>query len=251
MNKLIRHAGLLASAAFVLTAGGSALAAEPARKDGEAKIERKVVIMKDGEQVVVSGKDDGRPMPMRRHWDPAARADHMRTMLQLTPQQEPAFKTFLEATKRPERKIEIRTDKDGAPPEARKPLTTPERLDRQAKAMAEHQAAFQKRSAATRAFYAQLSPSQQKVFDTLGPHGGGRHVKIFRRGGPDGHMRGPGGPGGERRIIMRRGGPEGGPPMPGGMAWNDEDGIDLAMLDDQDIDVQVFIDGEEVGGDDE
>jgi periplasmic protein CpxP/Spy len=246
MSKILRHAGLLASAAFVLTAGGSALAGEPGKKEGEAKVERKVIVMKDGEQVVVSGSDVGRPMPMRMHMDPAARADHMRTILQLRPEQEPAFQAFLAATKPETHKFEMKLDKDGKPPE-HKMLTTPERLDLQAKRMAEHQAAFQKRAAATRAFYSQLSPSQQKVFDTLhARHGGGRHMKIIRRGGPGGH----GGPGGDHRIIMR-GGPEGGPPMPGGMAWSDEDGEDFALLEGGDMDVQVFIDGEEIDGGDE
>jgi hypothetical protein len=243
MNKLLRHAGLLASAAFVLTAGGSALAGEPARKDGEPKVERKVVVIKDG--VVVSGKDDGRPMAFGRHMDPEHRADHLRDMLQLRPDQEPALKAFLAATQPDIRKFETKLDKDGKPAEALsgppKMLTTPERLDMQAKRMAEHQAAFQKRSAATRAFYGQLSPSQQKVFDTLhARHGGGRHVKIFRRGGP-----------GPDRMMLRHGGPEGGPPMPGGMAWSDMDGEDFAMLEGGDIDVQVIVDDEDVGSGDE
>ncbi|MDB5470803.1 MAG: hypothetical protein JWR84_2363 [Caulobacter sp.] len=251
MKKILRHAGLLATAAFVLTAGGSALAGEPGKKDGEAKVERKVVVIKDG--VVVSSNDDGRPMPMRMHMDPAAHADHMRTILQLRPEQEGAFKAFLEATKPEIHKFEMKHDMDGKPPEAPKMLTTPERLDRQAKMMAEHQAAFSRRAAATRTFYGQLSPSQQKVFDTLhARHGGGRHMKIIRRGGPmGGHMGGPMGGEGDHRIIMR-GGPEGGPPMPGGMAWNSEDGEDFAMLDGDYIDVQVIVDDEEVdGGDDD
>ena len=247
MKKMLRHAGLLASAAFVLTAGGAALADEPAKKDAAPKVERKVVIMKDGEQMVVGGPDGGRPMPMRRHMDPAAHADHMRTLLQLRPEQEAAFQAFLAATKPEIRKMDGKQEADGEPPE-RKMLTTPERLDRQAKRMAEHQAAFSKRAAATRAFYGQLSPSQQKVFDTLHARHGGRHMKIIRRGGPQGGLEG--GPGGERRIIMR-GGPEGGPPMPGGMAWNSEGGEDFAMLDDEDMDIQVIIDGEEVDGDDD
>ena len=231
MNKILRHAGLLASAAFVLTAGGSALAAEPGRKGGE--------------QVVVSGNDVGRPMPMRRHWDPAARADHMRTILQLRPEQEPALKAFLDATRPPEHKMGGRPDMDGKPPEPPKRLTTPERLDREAAMMAEHQAAFQKRAAATRAFYGQLSPSQQKVFDTLRVgHRGGGHMKRIGRGGPMGGPR-------DGRMMMRRVGPEGAPPAPGGMAWNSQDGEDLAMLEDDDMDVGLFIDGDEVPGDED
>jgi len=242
MNKILRHAGLLASAAFVLTAGGSAFAGEPAKKDGEAKVERKVVVMRGG-----PGGHDGHGGPMAGHHDPEAHAQHMRDMLQLRPEQEPALKAFLEATRPDLHKLEMKHDKDAKPAEKPKMLTTPERLDRQARMMAEHQAAFSKRAAATRAFYGQLSPSQQKVFDTLhAHHGGGRHVKIMRRGGPGG----PGGGHGDR-MIMRHGGPEGGPPMPGGMAWSDMDGEAFAMLDGEETDVQVFVDGETFGPGDE
>ena len=249
MKKILRHAGLLASAAFVLTAGGSALAGEPAKKDGEPKVERKVIVMQGGPEgrMEMHGDHGGR---MAMHRDPEARANHMRTLLQLRPEQEPALKAFLEATKPQMHKREMKHDKDAGPPEpaggGHKMLTTPERLDHQAKMMAEHQAAFTKRAAATRAFYGQLNPSQQKVFDTLhAHHGGGRHMKVIRRGGPGGH----GGGHGER--MMMRGGPEQGAPMPGGMAWSSEDGEDFAMLDGEDIDVQVIIDGEDVGAGDE
>lgn len=244
MKMTLRHAGLLASAAFVLTAGGSALAGEPAKKEGETKVERKVVIMKDGEKVVVGGKD-GHPMAFRRHMDPAHRADHLRDMLQLRPDQEPALKAFLEATKPEVHRFEMKHDKDGKPAEKPKMLTTPERLDAQARRMAEHQAAFQKRAAATRAFYAQLTPSQQKVFDTLhAHHGGGRHMRVFRRGGP-GHMGGHG-----DRIMLRHDGPEG-HPMPGGLAWEDFDIEEFAMLDGGEVDVRVIVDGEDFGPGDE
>ncbi len=244
MNKILRHAGRMASAAFVLTAGGSALAGEPVRNDGEAKVERKVIVMRGGPE----GGHGGHGGPMGMHGDPAAHTQHMRDMLQLRPEQEPALKAFLEATKPDIRKVEMKRGEDGKPAEKPKMLTTPERLDMQAKRMAEHQAAFSKRAAATRAFYGQLSPSQQKVFDTLhAHHGGGRHLKMMRRGG---HPGGHGGGHGDRMIL--RGGPEDGAPMPGGMAWNDEDGEALAMLDGEDIDVRVIVDGEEVDlGDDD
>jgi hypothetical protein len=237
MKKILRHAGLLASAAFVLTTGSAALAGEPAGKGGDVKVERKVIVMRGG-----PGGDHGGPMGMRH--DPEARAQHLRILLQLRPDQEPALKTFLEATRPPAYKGEMKRADHGKPPESpaapRKMLTTPERLDQQAKRMAERQAAFSKRAAATRAFYGQLSPSQQKVFDTLHARHGGRHMKVIRRGGP-------GGPGGHgERMMMRPGGPEGGPPMPGGMAWNSEDGEDFALLEAGDMDVQVFIDDEDV-----
>ena len=56
--------------------------------------------------------------------------------------------------------------------------------------MAEHQAAFKKRHDAIRAFYGQLTPSQQKAFDALhegmGGMGGmhGRGMRMMHPGGP-------------------------------------------------------------------
>ncbi len=119
-----------------------------------------------------------RMMEMRRP-DPEARAQKLRDVLQLTPAQEPALKAFLEAQKPPG---------PPAPPEARaKPLTTPERLDSQRARMVERLAAFDRRAAATKTFYAQLTPAQKKAFDAMGPGGGERReIRIERR------MMGPG-----------------------------------------------------------
>lgn len=72
-------------------------------------------------------------------------------------------------------------------------LTTPERLDRLAVRMADHQAVFQRRAAAIKRFYEALTPDQQRAFDALpglmwpGSHlafGGDRGMEG--RGGPDG-----------------------------------------------------------------
>ena len=125
--------------------------------------------------------------PMRERLDPAAMAAHkaerLRTVLQLTPQQEPALRAFIDATKPPEGLGE----KFRAERQARQAMTTPQRLDRQKARMAERAAAFDRRADAVKRFYAQLTPSQQKAFDALGPMGG-------RRGGMGGH-RGHGGGG--------------------------------------------------------
>jgi hypothetical protein len=128
---------------------------------------------------------------MGRPWrDPERMAQRLRDILQLRPDQEPALKAFLQAARPPMDDRPGFMD-DDAPP---KPLTTPERLDLEAKRMAEHQAAFQKRAAAVRAFYTALTPSQQKAFDALGPG----------MGGP----RGMGGPGHHGGRFMDRGGPD-------------------------------------------
>jgi hypothetical protein len=83
-------------------------------------------------------------------------------------------------------------------------LTTPERLDKMSAMMAEHiarhQAEFQKRAEAIKAFYAVLSPEQKRAFDAMPPHmfGGGHHGDGGEGQGGWGHRMGPGphGPGG-------------------------------------------------------
>ncbi|MCA6286448.1 Spy/CpxP family protein refolding chaperone [Phenylobacterium sp.] len=121
-----------------------------------------------------------RMMEMKRP-DPEVRAQRLRDVLQLTPAQEPALKAFLAAQKPPG---------PPAPPERRdKARTTPERLDQQRARMVEHLAAFDRRAAATRTFYAQLTPGQKTAFDALSNAGRGRReVRIERRmmsPGPD------------------------------------------------------------------
>lgn len=139
----------------------------------------------------------GHPMAMmhhRMHGDPEAHARHLRDVLQLRPDQDAALKAYLDATA-PKKmadgmmwESQESDSKDGADD---KPLTTPERLDRQAAHMAKMAEAFQKRASATKAFYAALSPSQQKAFDAIGPHGGPK------MGHGEGHKH-------ERKIIMKR-----------------------------------------------
>jgi protein CpxP len=142
-------------------------------------------------------------MMMRGHGDPAAHAQHLRDVLQLRGDQEGALKAYLDGSKPPEMKEMIKDD--GPDGDDRKPLTTPERLDRQAARMADMAAVFQKRAAVTKAFYAALSPSQQKAFDALGPSLGGPEM-----GGPRMDVRrietrhdGPG-LGGQHKVIIQR-----------------------------------------------
>lgn len=164
---------LLAGAALTLVAGSS-IAAEPKNDDDKSdrRVERRVIV-RGGPDVHV----------MRMHRDPAKHAEHLKTMLQLRPNQEAALKTYLEATKpdhdrmvKFEHKIEERT--------------TLQRLDEAEKRMAERQAAMKKRNDATRAFYAQLDASQKKVFDAM-PHmaGPGRHMAMMGHPMPGMHMR--------------------------------------------------------------
>jgi hypothetical protein len=91
------------------------------------------------------------------------REDHLRTMLQLRPSQEPALKTYLEAVGKGAWRTDsmVRFDKrSGA-------ATTTERLAEMEAKMAEQQAAMRRRIDATKAFYAQLDDKQRKVFDSM------------------------------------------------------------------------------------
>jgi protein CpxP len=163
-----------------------------------------------------------------------AHAQHMRAVLQLRPDQEPALQALMASMRPPEgmRGPGMRgmggpgMRGDGMRGEGRETLTTPQRLDRMAQRMEQHQRAFQIRADAIRRFYAQLSPSQQAAFDALpmgppmgmGGHGGGHHGMMGGRG-----MRG--GPGMQGGMGMHGGtggpGMDGGPPGIGGRGPDD------------------------------
>lgn len=129
-----------------------------------------------------------------RRMDPAAMAakhtERLRAVLQLRPDQEPALKAFLESRKPPAGMGE--RGRGGR--EQYAAMITPQRLDAQRARMTERMARFDQRLAATKKFYAQLSPTQQKAFDALQPRGG---MKGGHRGGMGGHGPGPMGGRGE------------------------------------------------------
>lgn len=116
--------------------------------------------------------------------DPAAmaarRSDHLRAALQLRPDQEAALKAYVDAGQ-PKARADRGERKNFAA------MTTPQRLDARRAMMTERLAAFDQRAAATKRFYAQLNPSQQKAFDALQQQRGGRHGMHGGRGhGPRG-----------------------------------------------------------------
>jgi hypothetical protein len=147
---------------------------------------------------------DRRPAPGGDRQKPSEdrnlrREQRLHDLLQIKPDQEGAFRTFVAALEqaRPERgRGRDRGPQGGAQGQAA-PLTTPERLDRQAQGLAEAQQRLQKTSAAVKTFYAALTPEQRKAFDAM---------PVLIRTGDEG--RGPGG----RFMFMRRGpGPGPGP----------------------------------------
>jgi protein CpxP len=125
----------------------------------------------------------------RLHEAMEAHAKRLHDILNLRPDQDAALHAFIAAMAPPRHEGMMMRDK----PEDMATLTTPQRLDRMAARMAEHQTEFQNRAAAIRQFYAALSPEQQRAFDALPPmmehdhHGGmGRHGMAPGHMGHDG-----------------------------------------------------------------
>lgn len=129
--------------------------------------------------------------PERRHGDHAQRhAKHLaelKAQLKLTASQERAWTTFTTAMQPGERPARLdRQDMDK--------LTTPERIDRMRALRAQHAAEADRRGEATKAFYAALTPEQQKTFDAQAHRG---HRMGGMKGGEGRHPgAGHGGPGG-------------------------------------------------------
>ncbi len=105
------------------------------------------------------------------HMDPAKmqamqdkRAAALKAQLKITAAQESAWTSFVAAHKAPAGKM----DQQAMMTDMAK-LTTPERIDKmkalRAQHMGEMTAAMDQRAEATKAFYAVLTPEQQKVFD--------------------------------------------------------------------------------------
>lgn len=202
MKSSFTRAALLAG---VITLGAAAVASAQTTPpaDGAPRVERRVMIM-GGPGGPGMHHPGGPGMGgMHGQMDPEKHAQHLRDVLQLRPDQEGALKAFLSAMKPPERPAPAA---GAAMPRPAMPATTPERLARMEKKMAEHQAMFRKHSDAIRAFYGQLSPSQQKAFDAMhmGMGMGGMHqrgMRMMHRGGPGAPMA----MGGGDRMFM--GGP--------------------------------------------
>lgn len=230
MTSSFTRAALMAGV-ITLGAAAAASAQTPPPQGGDApRVERHVMVMGGPGGGGMHGPGGPGMGGMHGPMDPEKHAQHMRDVLQLRPDQEGALKAFIAAMTPPAPPAGAA---EGAPAPHRMdmPKTTPERLAMMEKMMAEHQAMFKKHNDAVRAFYGQLSPSQQKAFDALhqgmGPmHGGGMH------------MGGPGGPGRDRQVrIIRHGGgeaagaPGGGTMIIGGPDDEDEFEIELGGPD--------------------
>ena len=126
----------------------------------------------------------------RRQAHMAQRMATLKEQLKLTPAQEPAWATYTAALQPGERGARL-DHQDMAK------LTTPERIDRMRALRAQHAAEADRRGEATKAFYATLTPEQQKTFDAQAHHGhrmGGMKAHGEGRHGHRHGMRGGEGP---------------------------------------------------------
>lgn len=131
-----------------------------------------------------------------------ARMERLKTLLQITPAQEAAFKAYAART-------EPTPPKAPAAQQDWSKLTTPQRLEQMQALHNERSAEMSKRIEATKSFYAQLTPAQQKAFDLQSGLERAGMKGEHRQGGHGRH-------GGERHGMGGGMGCEGGP-MPGGM----------------------------------
>ncbi len=205
----------LAGAAVTVLAAGAATAQIPAPPPPPAPPAPPMPPMPPMEAFMAMGPEMGNMMFMHhgRAPDPEKRAQRLRDILQLRPDQDGALKAYVEATAP---KVVVHTEvkdmgkdkadkgdkKDGDKMEwaERKPMTTLERLDHMTKAAD----MMKQRAEATRAFYTALTPAQQKTFDILGMGegmgGDGEHVFIrrFDTRGPQVFKDG------ERKVVIQR-----------------------------------------------
>jgi len=160
VNRLVL-AGLLA------TAGAGAIAQSPANLPGGAGTTA------TSPPARPHGERMGRHDPATLQAAMARRQAAMKAKLQITPVQEGAWTAFtgamqppasLASRPGPEQRAEFDT------------LTTPQRIDRMRELRTQRLAAMDQRMDATKAFYAALSPEQQKVFDAEHKMRGGRHA---------------------------------------------------------------------------
>lgn len=156
---------LLAGAVLTLCAG-AAIAAGPAEAEREASSDAQAaaqpsdgVERKERREVRIYRSDGHRE---HVHVGPGGHAEHLKDILQLRPEQEPALKAFLDATAadRGHRDHMVKFDRDD-------PRTTVQRLDEMQARLAEQQAAANRKIAAIRTFYGQLDAQQKKAFDAM------------------------------------------------------------------------------------
>lgn len=153
-------------AAGLLAAFGLAAQAQPAPVAPQGTPQTAMMGHRHG------GNHDGAGRHERFERRMAERQAYLKQKLQLSPAQEGAWTAWTQSTQRPHAERGQRGDRG----EFAK-LTTPQRIDKMRALRAQRMAEMDKRADATKTFYAQLTPQQQKVFDEEGARfgRGGRH----------------------------------------------------------------------------
>lgn len=161
MFKPLKSVNTLLLAGIMATAG---LAATAQTVAPPAPAEQVTTPAKPG---AAKGERMGRHDPAQMQARIARHQAELKAKLKLTPAQEGAWTTFTASMQPPVHAA--RPDRAAMKAEFDK-LTTPQRIDKmrelRAQRMTEMNAAMDKRGDATKAFYAALSPEQQKVFDS-------------------------------------------------------------------------------------
>ena len=184
LASLLAATGVIATAQTTAPAAPTAPAATTAPAAGEASAQRP-----RGERGERRGPRDPAEFQKRMAERHAKHQAELKTALKLTPAQEGAWTSFTSATQPPAAGQRPRGDR-----EEFKKLTTPQRIDLMEKRSAERQAHMKQRGDAVKAFYAQLTPAQQKVFDERGLRhsGDGKGKGDQRNPRGHGHHGGPG-----------------------------------------------------------
>ncbi|CAL1240356.1 Spy/CpxP family protein refolding chaperone [Candidatus Methylocalor cossyra] len=123
--------------------------------------------------------DPGEPWgPGKHHYNIQERLNQLHQELKLNADQETAWKTWFDRVQ------QARAEHKASRPdfEALRKLSAPERLEKFIEASKARQATLEGVLAATKTFYATLSPEQRKTFDDLTPFG--ERAPAWRRGGP-------------------------------------------------------------------
>ncbi|MBW8816021.1 MAG: Spy/CpxP family protein refolding chaperone [Caulobacterales bacterium] len=164
---------LLAGAALTLTASVAVAAADPqddaraAARQANEDARTSAADDDDARDAARAARHEHHELRIYRHdGDDVTivrdgRPETLSSVLQLRPDQEPALKAFLEAT-RPAHDHEhmSRIDRDD-------PRTTLQKLDEMQARLSQQQAEMARKIAAVRAFYAQLDERQKKAFDAM------------------------------------------------------------------------------------
>ena len=167
-RKSLFTANSLVLAGLLATAGAGAIAQTATTPQGDA-----------GTTATSTHRERmGRYDPAKMQAGMAKRQAAMKAKLQITPAQEGAWTAFTAAMQPP---ADMMGARSGVEQHAEMDkLTTPQRIDKMREMRTQRMALMDKRGDAAKAFYAALSPDQQKVFDAEhsmrgGRHGGGHH----------------------------------------------------------------------------